>query len=42
MLPRPKTTNVDHMKSNIAVDFVFSDEDMTALKNVMPVFGKKR
>lgn len=53
LLPLPKTTNVDHMRSNAAVDFEISDEDMTALKglsggldygeaNAFPVFGKPR
>ena len=52
LLPLPKTTNVDHMRSNAAVDFVISDEDMAALKRAhgqdygeatkFPVFGKSR
>lgn len=53
LLPLPKTTNVDHMRSNAAVDFEISDEDMTALKvlsggmdygeaDAFPVFGKPR
>lgn len=32
LLPLPKTQNSDHMKNNSEVDFVISDEDMTALK----------
>lgn len=50
LLPLPKTSNVDHMQNNSALDFIISDEDMTFLKNVdkikdygemsiMPVFG---
>lgn len=50
LLPLPKTTNLEHMKSNADVDFEISDEDMETLKNVdriedygeartMPVFG---
>jgi len=50
LLPLPKTTNPDHMKSNADVDFVISDEDMEHLLNVeqiedygdasmMPVYG---
>jgi diketogulonate reductase-like aldo/keto reductase len=53
LLPLPKTTNVDHMRSNAAVDFEISDDDMTALKGLsggldygeasaFPVFGKPR
>ncbi len=52
LLPLPKTSNPDHMKSNAAVDFTISEEDMTTLRNlpqiedygdasVMPVFGGK-
>jgi len=48
----PKTANPDHMKSNAAVDFTISDEDMTALTqmkhigdygdfNIFPVFSGK-
>ena len=33
LLPLPKTTNEDRMKSNAAVDFEISDEDMETLKN---------
>ena len=53
LLPLPKTTNPDHLRSNAAVDFVISDADMETLKNaraiegygeagMFPVFGKKR
>jgi diketogulonate reductase-like aldo/keto reductase len=52
LLPLPKTTTDEHMRSNAAVDFVISDEDMTALKRTQgqdygeaarfPVFGKSR
>lgn len=53
LLPLPKTANPAHMKSNAAVDFVISDEDMEVLRNLpriadygeasaMPVFGGKR
>lgn len=53
LLPLPKTTNVDHMRSNAAVNFEISDDDMTALKGLsdgldygeasaFPVFGKPR
>ena len=34
LLPLPKTANPDHMRTNAAVDFVISDEDMEALKNM--------
>jgi len=34
LISLPKTTKVDHMKNNADVDFVISDEDMEALKNV--------
>lgn len=37
LLPLPKTSNPDHMKSNAAVDFVISDEDMETLKNRAPI-----
>lgn len=51
LLPLPKTTKADHMRSNAAVDFEISDDDMTALKGIsvgldygeasaFPVFGK--
>jgi diketogulonate reductase-like aldo/keto reductase len=53
LLPLPKTANPQHMKTNAAVDFVISNEDMEFLKNVQqiddygehskfPVFGGKR
>jgi len=53
LLPLPKTTNPEHLRSNAAVDFVISDADMERLKNaraiedygeasMFPVFGKKR
>jgi len=52
LLPLPKTTNVEHMRSNAAVDFVIADEDMAALKRAQgqnygeatkfPIFGKRR
>lgn len=49
----PKTSNPEHMKSNADVDFIISDEDMDALKNIerikdygeysrFPVFGGKK
>ena len=52
LLPLPKTANPAHMKSNAAVDFVISDEDMEFLKNMeqienygeasmFPVYGGK-
>ena len=52
LLPLPKTTNPEHMRSNAEVDFVISKEDMELLKNVehikdygnassMPVYGGK-
>ncbi|MFX1251895.1 MAG: aldo/keto reductase [Promethearchaeota archaeon] len=52
LLPLPKTTNPEHMKSNADVDFVISEEDMEFLQNVdqiknygnasmFPVFGGK-
>lgn len=51
MLPLPKTTKPDHMKSNAAVDFEISAEDLETLKNMekikdygesskFPVFAK--
>ena len=50
LLPVPKTANPEHMKENADVDFVISEADMDALKNVeqiedygsasmFPVFG---
>ena len=52
MIVLPKTDNPDHMRSNADVEFVISDEDMEALKNIehirdygahgiFPVFGGK-
>ena len=52
LIPLPKTTNIDHMKNNLDLDFEISSEDMETLKNVekikdygdasaMPVFGGK-
>lgn len=51
MLPLPKTLNPAHMRENAAVDFVISDTDKEALREVQnvtdygeagkfPVFGK--
>ena len=48
----PKTANPTHMENNAQLDFVISDEDMEALKNIerikdygadsfFPVFGGK-
>ena len=34
LLPLPKTANPDHMKTNVEVDFVISDEDLEILKNM--------
>jgi len=52
LLPLPKTSNVEHMRSNAALDFVISEEDMAMLKRAhnadygeasqFPVFGKSR
>jgi len=53
LLPLPKTANVDHMRSNAALDFQISDADMAVLRaenadidygeaSAFPVFGKKR
>jgi diketogulonate reductase-like aldo/keto reductase len=52
LLPLPKTANPEHMKSNAALDFEISAEDMEILKNIeqikdygsasgMPVYGGK-
>lgn len=52
MIVLPKTANPEHMKSNADIDFVISDADMEALKNIetikdygdssfFPVFGGK-
>jgi diketogulonate reductase-like aldo/keto reductase len=51
-LPLPKTANPEHMRSNVQVNFVISDEDMERLKKLerikdygessfFPVFGGK-
>jgi diketogulonate reductase-like aldo/keto reductase len=37
MLPLPKTTNAKHMRSNAAVDFEISADDMETLKNAKPI-----
>jgi diketogulonate reductase-like aldo/keto reductase len=52
LLPLPKTSNVEHMRSNAALDFVISDDDMATLGRAegpdygeasrFPVFGKSR
>jgi diketogulonate reductase-like aldo/keto reductase len=52
LLPLPKTTNVEHMRSNAALDFVILDDDMVTLKRAprqdygeasqFPVFGRRR
>lgn len=53
LLPLPKTSNPERMKSNADVDFDISDEDMMTLQNleqikdygeasIMPVFGGKQ
>jgi diketogulonate reductase-like aldo/keto reductase len=52
LLPLPKTSNVAHMRNNVALDFVISDEDMATLKRAhgqdygeaarFPVFGRSR
>lgn len=34
VLPIPKTANPDHMRSNADLDFVITEEDMTALKKI--------
>lgn len=52
LLPLPKTSNPEHMKTNADIDFVIAEDDMEVLKNVehikdygdasmMPVFGGK-
>lgn len=33
-VPLPKTANPDHLRSNADIDFVISDEDLAALKNL--------
>ncbi|HXH45412.1 MAG TPA: aldo/keto reductase [Bradyrhizobium sp.] len=53
LLPLPKSSNPQHLRSNAAVDFVISDDDLAMLKAIdasdnygeasaFPVFGKKR
>ena len=53
LLPLPKSTNADHMRSNAAVDFEIGGDDMATLKgsadaidygeaSAFPVFGKPR
>lgn len=52
LLPLPKTTRAEHLRSNIAVDFEITAEDMATLKAIehgdygeasrFPVFGKSR
>ncbi|WP_424813204.1 aldo/keto reductase [Roseococcus sp. YIM B11640] len=53
LLPLPKTSNAEHMKTNAALDFLISDADMEALRktsgatdygaaSAFPVFAKKR
>lgn len=37
LLPLPKTSKPEHMKSNAAVDFQISDEDMEVLMNREPI-----
>jgi diketogulonate reductase-like aldo/keto reductase len=37
LVPLPKTANPEHMKTNAAVDFVISEEDMQFLENVEPI-----
>lgn len=52
LLPLPKSSNPEHIKTNAEVDFVISDEDMSILENmeviknygeasIFPVFGGK-
>jgi diketogulonate reductase-like aldo/keto reductase len=33
----PKTADPDHMRSNAAVDFEISEEDMATLKDAAPI-----
>jgi diketogulonate reductase-like aldo/keto reductase len=53
LLPLPKSTNADHMRSNSSLDFQIDEDDMTALKSLssgldygeasaFPVFSKPR
>lgn len=37
LVPLPKTANPEHMKTNAAVDFAISEEDMQFLENVEPI-----
>ncbi|WP_175402787.1 aldo/keto reductase [Mangrovivirga cuniculi] len=37
LLPLPKSSNPDHIKSNAEVDFEISDEDMDTLRNMEPI-----
>lgn len=37
LLPLPKSTNPAHIRANAELDFVISDEDMTALKTIEPM-----
>jgi hypothetical protein len=39
MLPLPKSVNPEHMRTNAAVDFEISGEDMEKLKNAEPIKG---
>lgn len=36
-LPLPKTANPEHMQDNANVDFIISEQDMEALKNMKPL-----
>ena len=53
LLPLPKSTNADHMRSNVAVDFEIGEDDLVTLTRLsggidygeasaFPVFGKAR
>ncbi len=37
LLPLPKTANPQHIKTNVEVDFIISDEDMEFLKNIQQI-----
>lgn len=37
LLPLPKASNPEHMKTNAEVDFVISEKDMELLKNMKPI-----
>jgi diketogulonate reductase-like aldo/keto reductase len=37
LLPLPKTANLQHMKTNLEVDFVINEKDMEFLKNMQPI-----